>query len=120
MIRNCHVDGTIISNYNSGGIAASSTWGHIFYSTFTGIVKTIDEKTISSQGGAGGIVGMYAVSEAHGLIRNCKVTGTIISNRYAGGIAGFSNTRDQNLSSDFYGYVQGGNGSGIIIGNHKN
>ncbi|HHU56462.1 MAG TPA: hypothetical protein GXZ48_07230 [Acholeplasmataceae bacterium] len=98
IIRNCHVEGTIIAQYFAGGIVGNSDNGYILDCSFKGVVKTINSSDWArdSDVGAGGIVGFFGNDENR--ISNCHVEATVIGHLCAGGIIGTS-MFDQELTN---------------------
>lgn len=121
IIRNCHVEGTIIAQYYCGGIVGANNWGYILDCSFEGTVKTINESEWgrSSDVGTGGIAGFSATDENSGLIENCKVNGSIVGHYYAGGIIGTNFYDNDILNCTFEGTVMGEKYYNELIGRIK-
>ena len=109
VIRNCHVSGTILAQYFSGGIIGSNSWGYILDCSFEGTIKTINDTTWArnNEVGAGGIAGFSGTNEKQGLISNCNVKATIIGHVSAGGIVGTMMKNHNIYNCNFQGSVKG-------------
>ncbi|MDE5714932.1 MAG: hypothetical protein K2I42_02255, partial [Anaeroplasmataceae bacterium] len=95
VIRNCSVEGVVISQDRSGGIVGGSSWGKILDCNFNGVVQS----TIHA---AGGIAGFGYI------IKNCTVNAIVNGDFASGGILGFKTTEYLILDCVF---------SGELIGN---
>ncbi len=103
VIRNCKVEGKIISQDRTGGIVGGSSWGKIMNCDFKGMVQS----TIHA---AGGIAGFGYI------VKNCSVEALIEGAFASGGILGFK-TVDYYLSDcSFKGELLGNGYKGETIG----
>lgn len=99
VVRNCKVDGIIISQDRSGGIVGGSSFGKILNCNFNGTVK-------STVHAAGGVAGFGYI------LKNCTVNATIDGCFASGGILGFAPTEYLLVDCSF---------SGDLLGDgHKN
>lgn len=103
IIRNCKVEGIIISQDRSGGIIGGASWGRIIGCNFKGSVT-------STQHGAGGIAGFGYI------VKDCNVNATIEGYHSSGGILGFVTTQYFISDCTFIGELLGDGNIGEIIG----
>lgn len=103
VIRNCKVEGTIISQDRCGGVIGGSSYGKLIGCTFKGNVQSINHA-------AGGIAGFGYI------IKDCQVEGNIKGAFASGGILGFKTVTYYMKNCSFSGELLGNGYKGNLIG----
>lgn len=92
-VANCSVRGEISTKLLTGGICGDN-YGKIINCNFEGTLNTVN--TVDDPNASAG--GIAAYSYPYGLIKNCNAKGNISSTWIAGGILGYTDEPDQNIS----------------------
>jgi hypothetical protein len=117
-ISNCNVSGSVIGSGAVGGVTGWLSGNNTIHNCNVSGTVTVTEE--STSGYIGGIVGFAYLSETNvpGTISNCTVSGSVIGNNEAGGIAGTSRYTITNCTVSASGSVSGRGMTGGIAGSN--